>query len=241
MAPPEPPAWEKWRPRLLRGFAAGVAVTMTGAFIESFTGLIGYAARHGLHGLMAVLAPTMVDTFIIGGEALALLAVMEGWDKRARRAGLAAVAGGLAVSVAGNVGRDGWNSPVADMAVYAIAPVAMTVMAGLGLIIVKRRLGHGRDDGNAVPGVPEDAIAALVYFRTHAELGTLPSVREIKETVGCGQGRAGRIRAYLEWFTEAFAPPGEQSRPDGRPGDRVPGRTRLYPVTDRDRNEGPER
>ena len=133
-----PKSWPAWRTRIYRAFAAGWAVTVTGSFIESFYGLFSFARHHGRGFWLALLAPTMVDTFILGGEMLILLAVMQRWDWRARWIGYAFTWLGLALSVAGNAGQAGWRIPVVTMVSYALAPVAMTGMTAMGLVIVKR-------------------------------------------------------------------------------------------------------
>jgi hypothetical protein len=133
-----PRSWSAWRNRLYGLFAAGWAVTVTGAGLESFFGLYHFAKANGRRGLLALLAPTMVDTFILGGEILVLLAVMQRWDWRARWTGYAFTWLGLALSVAGNAGQAGWHIPLVTMVSYALAPVAMTGMTAMGLIIVKR-------------------------------------------------------------------------------------------------------
>jgi hypothetical protein len=160
-----PPGWPAWRHRIFIGLGIGAAAVTVMAFIESFTGLVDWARHHGLHGLLALIAPLTVDTFILGGEAVALIAIMENWQWRFQAYGYGFALAGLAASVAGNVGRDGWAVSRETMATYAVAPLAMFGFLWLGLVVVKRYLkpagkgsgvravtGGGADTGPDNPG-----------------------------------------------------------------------------------------
>jgi hypothetical protein len=135
-----PAIWRTWLPRIYRAYAIGVGVCLVGAFTESFANLITYFRHQGLAIGLAVVAPSMVDIFTIGGEVLVLIATVNRWDLRAKIAGWAATFAGLAVSVAGNVGKDGWRIPLERAVAYAIAPLALAGLLALALMIVKRVL-----------------------------------------------------------------------------------------------------
>jgi hypothetical protein len=235
-APPARPAlpakWRDWRRRIYTAFGAGAAICTAGAFTESFTGLTVWSLHHDLAGWwlgvpwLALLSPTMVDIVTLGGEAIWFLAVMDGWDWRARWAGVAMAAAGLAVSVAGNTGRDGWHVPVDRLATYAVAPLSMAVMTGGAMLIVKRHFGRGKrrrpraaqqqppdlaqapaPPGETPPGRPR-LVPATRAERLAAEAerdarahwpgrATPPGVREVRATLGCGQARAERVIAAV--------------------------------------------
>jgi hypothetical protein len=212
--------WPTWRTRIYRGYAAGVGVCLAMAFVESFRNLVTYFERSGYHGLYAVIAPTMVDIFTIGGETLVLLATVDRWERRYKAAGWTATAVGLAVSVAGNAGKDGWTVtaargarhliPLTELGTFAIPPLAMAGLLALGLMIVKRAL-HPAVPGHTSGGgeIPGDALVALTLWPDHARSGTLPPYAEIRKRLSCGQPRAERIRAYLTELYAAFAPGAE--------------------------------
>jgi uncharacterized membrane protein len=195
--------WGHWRGRVFTGFAIAVCLATPAAFFESFHGLIEWCAGNGLGGIYAWFAPAMVDVFILAGETVLLLAIMERWtDWQPRAAGWAAIAAGLAVSVAGNVGRSGWHVPLGRMATFAVAPLALAGLTALFLLVTKRYLQpHVRDRAD----VNEDLIVALLRYRDHAEAGTLPTFAEVMTDLNCGQPRARRIRACLPVLTPVLA------------------------------------
>ena len=143
-----PDAWRStWLPRIYRAYAVGVGVCLAGAFAESFANLVAYFRHNGLAWPLAVVAPSMIDVFTIGGEVLVLIATIERWPRRFKVAGWCATGAGLAVSVAGNVGKDGWTVPGTGRFIppehavsYAIAPLALAGLLALGLMIVKQEL-----------------------------------------------------------------------------------------------------
>lgn len=200
--PPRPPGWETWRHRVFIGMGWGTAIVTACAFIESFFGLMDWARRHGLHGGLALIAPVTVDTFILGGEAVALVAIMEDWPKRVRRTGYAFAFTGLAISVAGNVGRDGWRVGYDTMATYAIAPLAMFGFIWLGLILVKRHLKPARS-----AALPDELALALFHFGAAldtAKVPELPSWRAIKNGAPVGSDKVAGVRLHLAALRQAM-------------------------------------
>src|SRR5206468_4241184 len=148
-----------------------------------------------------------------GGEILVLLSVMQRWDWRARWAGYFFAWLGLALSIGGNAQQD----PGADLitkAGFALAPIAMTSMTAMGLIIVKRhfhpkrhrragarrRAGRGRGGLTVVKAAPADgelAERALAAFPQHVRAGTVPKVKEVRDALRCNQDNASRVRALF--------------------------------------------
>lgn len=203
--------WETWRDRLYRGYAVAVGVCLVGAFVESFRNLITYFEHNGYGTGYAVIAPTMIDIFTIGGELLVLIAVMEHWDWKPKAAGWLAVVLGLAASLAGNVGRDGWTVPgphgthrfipVEHVVAFAAPPLALFGLLALGLMIVKRAWKVG-----AYERLEEHALAALHHFPAALDLeAEVPSVAAIKKTARIAQPKAQLVRDYLVGLREDLA------------------------------------
>jgi hypothetical protein len=222
-APAIDAAWAKWRPRIYRSYAIGVGLAVGAAFFESFHNLIAWFHDHRFTGIFAYIAPAMIDMFIVGGEALVLLATMENWGRRPKIVGWCATGVGLAVSVAGNIGgappllaKGARGVPVAalaeQVASYATAPLALAGLSALGLMIVKRALRPPDDD--VVSAVSEEQLQALVMFAGHLREGKVPTTREIIAAYRCGQPKATRIRTYLESVADRFDGFGDAA--DGR-------------------------
>lgn len=205
-----PAIWRAWLPRIYRAYAIGVGLCIVGAFSESFANLIVYFLHQGLPLALAVVAPSMVDIFTIGGEVLVLISTVNRWETRYKVAGWVATGAGLSVSIAGNVGKDGWRVPAERAGSYAIAPLALAGLLALGLMIVKRELHPPVSACTFEAGeIPGDVLVALAQWPDHARSGTLPSVREVRARLSCGQPRAERIRGYLTELAQAFDGPGE--------------------------------
>jgi Protein of unknown function (DUF2637) len=203
-APPgdTPAAWQTWLPRIYRAYAIAVGACLIAAFAESFANLISYFKHEQFPTWQAWFAPSMVDIFTIGGETLVLIATVNRWERRYKIAGWAATVAGLAVSVAGNVGKDGWHVPVERAASYAIAPLALAGLLALGLAIIKRAM---RPPAPAYSALPEPLLAGLAAFPHALNGGGVPGVDAIKTTVRCGQPRAQLIRDYLSGAREDLA------------------------------------
>src|SRR5216683_4293918 len=89
----------------LAAIAFLVAAASLVSFAESYRGLYLWAAHHGLSGPWAVAWPLQVDVFIAVGELALFVALADQWPSRSRLAAWSVTLGGLAVSVAGNVGH----------------------------------------------------------------------------------------------------------------------------------------
>ena len=84
-----------------------------------------------------LLWPAMVDVFVAVGELALFVGLVDRWETRHRAWAWAVVAGGLAVSVAGNVGHVG-SAQWTDRLTAAVPPVAAFVALTVGLGILKR-------------------------------------------------------------------------------------------------------
>jgi hypothetical protein len=189
-----PAAWQSWLPAIYKAYAIAVAVCVVGAFTESFANLIVYFRHAGLALGLAIVAPSMIDIFTIGGEGLVLIATVNRWERRYKIAGWCATFAGLAVSVAGNVGKDGWQGLTPNRsAAYAIAPLALAGLLALGLAIVKRALAPEPDAAET----DETVRRAVIMFRADLAEGRMPPLRPIKEKMGVAQPAAQRIQAAL--------------------------------------------
>ena len=113
-----------------------VAAASLVSFAESYRGLYLWASHHRLHGAWAVAWPLQVDVFIAVGELALFVALADRWAVRSRLLAWAVTVGGLAASVAGNVGHIA-GTDVASRAHRGGAPAG----------------GRGRADGR--PGRPQ--------------------------------------------------------------------------------------
>ena len=107
-----------------------VAAASLVSFAESYRGLYLWASHHGLHGVWAVAWPLQVDVFIAVGELALFVALADRWAVRSRLLAWAVTVGGLAASVAGNVGHIA-GTDLASRVTAAVPPLG----------------GRGRADG----------------------------------------------------------------------------------------------
>jgi hypothetical protein len=157
--------------------ATGLLVTASTlvAFAESYRGLYEWAGGHGLSGFWAAVWPLQVDIFVAVGELTLFAALVGEWPARARVMPWAVTLGGLAVSVAGNVGHVAGHS-VANHATAAVPPVAASAAMAVGLAALKRvvraRAVPARAAaGQAVPAQPAVPAAAAAAGRRGAPPG----------------------------------------------------------------------
>jgi hypothetical protein len=121
------------------------------SFAESYRGLYLWADHHGLSGPWAVAWPLQVDVFIAVGELALFVALADQWPSRSRVAAWSVTLGGLAVSVAGNVGHVAGHS-LASRATAAVPPLAAAAALAVGLGVLKRVVaGHRATAGQPVP------------------------------------------------------------------------------------------
>ncbi len=142
-------SWAQW-------LLAGIVIAATiAAFSESYRALILWALHHKLAGAWGVIFPAQVDTFILAGELAVFLAICRRWSYRSRVAAWLVTAGGLAASVAWNVGHvsgGDWQSRVTA----AVPPLAASVALGVGLGVLKRVI---QGDGTAAAGAQPEPEA----------------------------------------------------------------------------------
>jgi hypothetical protein len=126
----------------LAAVAVLVAAASVASFMESFRALYEWAREHGLSVRWSAVWPLQIDVFIAVGELALFVALVDGWQRRSRILPWAVTLGGLAVSVAGNVGHVGWLAPVADKATAAVPPLAAAAALAVGLGVLKRVVEH---------------------------------------------------------------------------------------------------
>ena len=211
-----------------RAALAAIAVLVAGAslvsFAESYRGLYEWAREHGLAGVWAVAWPLQVDVFIAVGELALFVALADRWERRSRLGAWSVTLGGLAVSVAGNVGHVASHA-LANRATAAIPPLAAAAALAVGLGVLKRvvaahhqraeirqdlagfeaQSGQIPADFEAAPAAlanghsaPEGGREAAELFAADLSRGELPSVRRVRREMHVGQPKAQEVRAYLE-------------------------------------------
>jgi hypothetical protein len=151
-----------------------ITVATLVSFGESYRGLLDWASRHGLSGAWAILWPLQVDVFIATGELSLFIALVDQWSARSRILPWAVTCGGLAVSVAANVGHVPGHS-LASHATAAVPPLAASAALSVGLGVLKRVVrasGSPRPARAAAPATrrgPRHAAApAALPLRLHA-------------------------------------------------------------------------
>lgn len=148
--------------RVLRSVALAatgllVAASTVVSFAESYRGLLTWAARHGVSGLWCYVWPLQVDVFPAVGELTLFAALVDRWPARARVMPWAVTLGGLAVSVAGNVGHVAGQS-LAARGTAAVPPLAASASMAVGLAALKRVVRARRAPG-AVLTVGRPAVS----------------------------------------------------------------------------------
>jgi hypothetical protein len=188
----------------LAAIAVLVAAASVVSFAESYRGLYDWAREHGLSGPWAVIWPLQVDVFIAVGELALFVALADAWATRSRLAAWAVTLGGLAVSVAGNVGHVAGHS-LTDRATAAVPPLAAAAALAVGLGVLKRVVGAHRQvyGSTSVHPAPAAVPAEAEPFAAELARGEVPSIRRIRGELHVGQPRAREIQARLETFTPA--------------------------------------
>jgi lysylphosphatidylglycerol synthetase-like protein (DUF2156 family) len=200
-----------------------ITVVITAAsgasFAESYRGLWLWARHHGLSGFWAAAFPLQVDAFIVVGELVLLVAMIDRWSWRERAGAWLVALLGLAVSVAGNIGHVAARD-VQSRGTAAIPPVAAFAALWLGLAVLKRVLArHAAQDAAPaelhsvlLPQVPGDAeTAALIALRATTWAGKPLSGRQLETRFGLSRAQATRVRQLAA--AEAGGHPGAD--PDG--------------------------
>jgi Protein of unknown function (DUF2637) len=177
-----------------------VAAASVASFMESYRALYDWAHGHGLSVRWSAVWPLQIDTFIAVGELALFVALIDGWQRRSRVLPWVVVLGGLAVSVAGNVGHVGWLAPVADKATAAVPPLAAAAALAVGLGVLKRVVEHqpkSPQRGDFV-GAPADAVeAAIGRLRFAAEHGFKVTDNELHDRFSLTRAQVTKIRTAV--------------------------------------------
>ena len=174
-----------------------VTASAAASFAESYRALYDWAARHGLSGIWALGFPLEVDVFIAVGELALFVALADGWQTRSRAGAWAVTLAGLAVSVAGNVGHVA-SHQLADRATAAVPPLAAAAALAVGLGVLKRVVGHQRQDDAAGPPAAAPArapVPGLRQLQRELHLGA-PKARQVQQLIRAsmnGHGEAQEV------------------------------------------------
>jgi hypothetical protein len=194
----------------LGAVAVLVAAASVASFMESYRALYDWAHGHGLSVRWSAVWPLQIDTFIAVGELALFIALIDGWQRRSRILPWLVVAGGLAVSVAGNVGHVGWLAPVADKATAAVPPLAAAAALAVGLGVLKRVVEHRPANANHGAGfgdVPADAVkAAESSLRATLAAGNPWSVNQLAEQFSLTRTAATKLRSRVLAESNGQAP-----------------------------------
>jgi lysylphosphatidylglycerol synthetase-like protein (DUF2156 family) len=143
--------------------------------------------------------------FIIVGELVLLVAMIDRWGWRERLGAWAVALLGLAVSVAGNIGHIAAHD-AQSRGTAAIPPVAAFAALWLGLTVLKRVIArHAPQDqapdvvpGAILPEIPTDAeVAALIALRATTWAGNALSGRQLEMRFGLSRQQATRVRQLV--------------------------------------------
>lgn len=155
-----------FRTAALWAVAIVVGTADAAAFSESYRGLFEWAEHHGLDGFWAAAFPLQVDLFIVVGELVLFVAMLDTWGRRDQAGAWAVALLGLAVSVAGNIGHVHAHD-LQTRGTAAVPPVAAFGALWLGLGVLKRILRRRREAAavaaqSAQAGAERDAVAAAL-------------------------------------------------------------------------------
>ena len=107
------------------------------SFTESYRALYVWASKHDLFGLWAGIWPIQIDVFIAVGELTLFVALVDQWKTRQRVFPWAVAMGGLAASVAANIGHVSGHTWT-DRGTAAVPPLAAWAALTVGLGVLKR-------------------------------------------------------------------------------------------------------
>ena len=149
---------------------------------------------------MGALWPLQVDVFIAVSELALFVGLIDRWAPRSRLAAWAVTVTGLAVSVAGNIGRVTGHSP-AVRATAAVPPLAAASALAVGLGVLKRVVDqHHQAAADAAPGtvpppVPGDAeTVATASLRATLAAGNPWSGSQLADRFGRTRTQAAKVR-----------------------------------------------
>ena len=203
------------RPRkyALRVISVLVAMATVVAFAESYRALYTWALRHELTGIWAFAFPAQIDTFVLIGELTLFVGLVDRWHWRARVFPWVVALGGLAVSVAGNVGHVSGHD-FFTRATASVAPLAATagLMVGLGTLKRVVRLHHS----TALPDLDAEVVQDEAIDPDDAQ-GSLDEPQEplaairAREGASLSNGSTGTAEASTEPHRASHAAPRTRS------------------------------
>lgn len=127
---------DRWVAGAQRLVAVIIVAGTTVALAQSYRGLVDWSLAHQVPRAWAWSWPLMVDSFLVVGELRLFIAANRGAPRHVRVWAWCVTIGGLAISVAGNVGHLQHAAP-AGRATAAVPPLAAAVALGMGLGLVK--------------------------------------------------------------------------------------------------------
>lgn len=201
---PEPaPAVPRGVLRIARAVALGLASVIViaasaAAFAESYRALWLWALRHGLAGFWADVFALQVDSFIAVGELALFVALIDQWKARARAFPWLVTLGGLAVSVAANVGHVA-SADLATRATAAVPPVAAASALAVGLGILKRVVTARQATAALVSSAPSSDAesAAEASLRATLAAGNPWSVNQLSAQFSLTRAQATKVRSRV--------------------------------------------
>jgi Protein of unknown function (DUF2637) len=211
---PRPPAdfMTGYRRYALRAVALIVTAATAVALSESYRSLYLWALHHGVPGRWAFAWPATVDSFVVVGELALFIGLIDGWSGRYRAWAWLVTFGGLAVSVAGNIGHVG-PAPWADRLTAAVPPIAAFVALTVALGVLKRVAALAVTSAAILAAketeVTEEATAQdqtpavdLVDISRRAVLGAAEvDAQRVRYAIAQGcQAAVGPVREWLAFY-----------------------------------------
>jgi hypothetical protein len=144
----------------------------------------------------------MVDSFVVTGELALFVGLVDGWRGRHRAWAWLVTFGGLAVSVAGNIGHVG-PAPWADRLTAAVPPVAafvaLTVALGVLKRVAARAAAVAAETAPAAAVAPGAPVADIQDVRRRAVLEAAEADAQ-RVRYAIAQGAPAEVGALREWL-----------------------------------------
>ena len=194
------------------GLIATLVLASTSASLaESYRGLVDWSSHHMVLGVWAYIWPLMVDTFVVVGELLLFVGLVDRWCRKNRVFAWVLVAGGLAVSIASNVGHVGANATLPDRLTAAVPPIAAWAALAGALGALKRIVGDLPalvapqkalvtivDELEELIKIGPDFERAAVAFKEDIQAGRVPGLKRIRAVCHVGHVKAPKIQKHLK-------------------------------------------
>lgn len=197
----------RFRPTLAGTDAAAVTAigviavaTTAGALVQSYRGLLDWALHYArIPAQFAWFWPGMVDSFLVIGELILLVAAIRGLSGWAHAWGWALTMTGLAASLAGNIGHVGWSAGLAVKLSAAVPPLAAAAALGTGLGLVRMA---ARKTDRKTPGESNGHPPGKTNGKQNGKIaGTRPAhliiVRDMVDRAGPGNVSIEQVRKTL--------------------------------------------